>query len=182
MLNEFKELRELIANPNANKDVHSKEVLAQMMLLEIKLLEIQNRMDCAKKVLNELHTTIDNNSDKKLLGISIQLTHDEYDKVHYATNDIGHLLDMDSDYCVKENWHNMFPPIELPNILREDFVAWDTKNNCPKESLDIVYHYTSLIQLMNDGMQLEEDEEFVCIKNIPLRWQVLYDAEIERNK
>jgi hypothetical protein len=182
MLNEFKELRELIANPNANKDVHSKEVLAQMMLLEIKLLEIQNRMDCAKKVLSELCTTIDNNSAESLSGISIHLTNDEYDKVHYVTNDIGHLLDMDSDDCVKENWHNMFSPIELPNIFREDYVAWDTKNNCPKESLDIVYHYTSLIGLMNDGMQLEADEEFVCIKSIPLRWQVLYDAEIERNK
>jgi hypothetical protein len=182
MLNEFKELRELIANPNANKDVHNKEVLAQMMLLEIKLLEIQNRMDCAKKVLSELHTIIHNSSAETLSGISIHLNMDEYNRMHYATNDIDHLLDMDSDYCVKENWHNMFPPIELPNILKEDFVAWDTKNNCPKESLDIVYHYTSLIKLMNDGMQLEEDEEFVCIKSIPLRWQVLYDAEIERNK
>jgi len=182
MLNEFKELRELIANPNANKDVHSKEVLAQMMLLEIKLLEIQNRMDCAKKVLSELHTIIHNSSAETLSGISIHLNMDEHLRMQYATNDIEHLLDMDSDYCVKENWHNMFPPIELPNILKEDYVAWDTKNNCPKESLDIVYHYTSLIELMNDGMQLEEDEEFVCIKNIPLRWQVLYDAEIERNK
>jgi hypothetical protein len=182
MLNEFKELRELIANPNANKDVHSKEVLAQMMLLEIKLLEIQNRMDCAKKVLSELHTIIHNSSAETLSGISIHLNMDEHLRMQYATNDIEHLLDMDSDYCVKENWHNMFPPIELPNILKEDYVAWDTKNNCPKESLDIVYHYTSLIELMNDGMQLEEDEEFVCIKSIPLRWQVLYDAEIERNK
>lgn len=182
MLNEFKELRELIVKPNANKDVHSKEVLAQMMLLEIKLLEIQNRMDCAKKVLSELCTIIYNNSAESLSGISIHLNMDEYNRVHYATNDIGHLLDMNSDYCVKENWHNMFPPIELPNILKEDFVAWDTKNNCPKESLDIIYHYTSLIGLMNDGMQLEADEEFVCIKSIPLRWQVLYDAEIERNK
>ena len=182
MLNEFKELRELIAKPNANKDVHSKEVLAQMMLLEIKLLEIQNRMDCATKVLSELCTTIDNNSAESLSGISIHLNMDEYNRVHYATNDIGHLLDMNSDYCVKENWHNMFPPIELPNILKEDFVIWDTKNDCPKEDLDIVYHYTSVVEFMNDGMQLEEDEEFVCIKSIPLRWQVLYDAEIERNK
>jgi hypothetical protein len=31
-------------------------------------------------------------------------------------------------------------------------------------------------------MKIEEGEEFWCIKNIPLRWQVLYDAELERCK
>jgi hypothetical protein len=70
----------------------------------------------------------------------------------------------------------------LPNISREDYVLWDTKNNCPKEDLDIVYHYTSLIEFLNDGMQLEEGEQFWCITSIPLRWQILYNAEIERNK
>ena len=70
----------------------------------------------------------------------------------------------------------------LPNISREDYVLWDTKNNCPVEDLDIVYHYTSLIEFLNDGMKIKEGEQFWCIKSIPLRWQILYNAEIERNK
>jgi hypothetical protein len=75
-----------------------------------------------------------------------------------------------------------FDKIELPNILREDYVIWNRKNNCPVESLDIVYHYTTVIDLLNDGIQLDEDEEFVCIKSIPLIWQVFYNEQIERNK
>lgn len=72
---------------------------------------------------------------------------------------------------------------ELPNISLEDYVLWDINNNCPREDLDIVYHYTSVIELINDGMQVENDEEkFVCIKSIPLWWQILYNAEIERLK
>ena len=70
----------------------------------------------------------------------------------------------------------------LPNISREDYVLWDIKNNCPVEDLDIVYHYTSLIEFLNDGMKIKEGEQFWCIKSIPLRWQILYNAEIERNK
>ena len=71
---------------------------------------------------------------------------------------------------------------ELPNILKEDYVLWDIKNNRPVEGNDIVYHYTALIELFNNGMHIEDDEEFVCIKSIPLRWQILYNAEIERSK
>jgi len=71
---------------------------------------------------------------------------------------------------------------ELPNISREDYVLWDTKNNCPLEDLDIVYHYTSLIEFLNDGMKIKEGEQFWCITSIPLRWRILYNAEIERNK
>jgi hypothetical protein len=39
-----------------------------------------------------------------------------------------------------------------------------------------------VIDFLNDGMKIEEGEEFWCIKSIPLRWQVLYDAELERCK
>jgi len=75
-----------------------------------------------------------------------------------------------------------FDKIELPNILREDYVIWNRKNNCPVESLDIVYHYTTVIELLNDGIQLEKNEMFVSIKSIPLIWQVLYNEQIERHK
>lgn len=70
---------------------------------------------------------------------------------------------------------------ELPNILEEDYVLWDKKNNRPVEEWDIIYHYTALIELFNNGMHIEDNEEFVCIKSIPLRWQILYNAEIERS-
>ena len=75
-----------------------------------------------------------------------------------------------------------FDKIELPNILREDYVIWNRKNNCPVESLDIVYHYTTVIELLNDGIQLEKNEMFVSIKSIPLIWQVFYNEQIERHK
>ncbi len=117
MLNDFRELRKLLTNSN-------NEVLAQLMVLEIRLEQIEH-------LYGNLST---------------------------------------------------IPPIELKNISREDFVLWDTKKNCPKEELDIVYHYTSVIDFLNDGMKIEECEEFVCIKSIPLRWQVLYDTELERCK
>jgi hypothetical protein len=117
MLNDFRELRKLLTNSN-------NEVLAQLMILEIRLGQIEEQYGNLEKI----------------------------------------------------------PPIELNNISREDFVLWDTKKNCPKEDLDIVYHFTSVIDFLNDGMKIEEGEEFWCIKNIPLRWQVLYDAELERCK
>jgi hypothetical protein len=117
MLNDFKDLKKLLTSSN-------KEVLAQLMVLEIRLEQIE-----------------------------------------YLYGNLSTI-----------------PPIELPNIRVEDFVLWDTKNNCPKEELDIVYHFTSVIDFLNDGMKIEEGEQFWCIKSIPLRWQVLYDAELERCK
>jgi hypothetical protein len=88
----------------------------------------------------------------------------------------------DYQYYEDENGKIFEISFELPNILKEDYVLWNIKNNCPVEGNDIVYHYTALIELFNNGMHIEDDEEFVCIKSIPLRWQILYNAEIERSK
>jgi hypothetical protein len=70
----------------------------------------------------------------------------------------------------------------MNNISREDFVLWNTKYDRPIEGLDIVYHYTSIVELFNDGLTLLNNEEFRCVAELPLGWQKRFNECIELTK
>lgn len=55
--------------------------------------------------------------------------------------------------------------------MREDYIIWNTITERPKEKLDIVYHYTSVVELVNNGFKLGENEIFVCFTDLPIIWQ-----------
>jgi hypothetical protein len=62
-------------------------------------------------------------------------------------------------------------------ISNFDFIIWDIKNDRPKEALDIVYHYTTVIELINDGFTLAPGEMFICVAELPMSWQnIISDA------
>ena len=179
MLNEFKDLRALLY-----KTEISKEILSQLVLLEIKLLEIETRMKYAAEISEEINNIVINNvceqNERDEMLVILNTT--EYDRIHFGTTDIFGLLDLNNETCIKENWGNKFPPMELPHLSKEDYVIWDSITNSPKEALDTVYHHTTLVELINDGFKLNAGEEFVCVRALPLRWQILIDAELEKYK
>jgi hypothetical protein len=71
---------------------------------------------------------------------------------------------------------------ELKNISKEDFIIWNYKTNAPKEGLDTVYHYTTLVELVNDGFKLDDNEQFLSVRELPMRWQTIINSAIERTK
>jgi hypothetical protein len=71
---------------------------------------------------------------------------------------------------------------KIKNISRFDYILWDKLNNKPLEDLDIVYHYTSVVELINDGFKLNESEEFICVAELPISWQEKINIAIEKNK
>ena len=179
MLKEFNDLKTLLYVPQT-----SREVLSQMLLLEAKLLEIETRMKYSAEVVKEMDNIVANNvceqNERDEMVVILNTT--EYDRILFGSMDVFRLLDVNDETCIKENWGNKFSPMELPNLSKEDYVIWDNKTNSPKEALDIVYHHTTLVELINDGFKLNDGEEFVCVKALPLRWQILIDAEIEKCK
>jgi len=46
----------------------------------------------------------------------------------------------------------------MNNISTQDYILWNTKKGCPVESLDTVYHHTSIVDLVNDGFTLKQHE------------------------
>ena len=70
----------------------------------------------------------------------------------------------------------------MKNISREDFIIWNNKTNAPLEDLDTVYHYTTLVELINDKFMLGDDKEFRCVAELPLSWQRKINEAIEGAK
>ena len=71
----------------------------------------------------------------------------------------------------------------LNNISKEDYIIWDNEKNEPLEDLDIVYHYTSIIELSNDNnFGLKGNEEIRCVAELPLSWRLKYNKAIQDNK
>jgi hypothetical protein len=72
----------------------------------------------------------------------------------------------------------------LENISQEDFVIWKPKTKELIEEADIVYHYTTIIEMINNDKQflLGSDEEIICVASLPIRLQKVVNEAIERTK
>lgn len=71
----------------------------------------------------------------------------------------------------------------MRNISKEDFILWDTINNRPAEDYDTVYHYTTIIEFINDnGFILSDGQELRCVAELSLGWQEIISDAIEQTK
>jgi hypothetical protein len=69
------------------------------------------------------------------------------------------------------------------NISKEDFILWDTINDKPLENFDTVYHYTTVVEIINDsGFKLSESQELRCVAELSLAWQKVISDAIEQTK
>jgi hypothetical protein len=57
-------------------------------------------------------------------------------------------------------------------LYETDFVI--IKNNKPVESYDVIYHYSSVIEMINTGFELNEGEEFIAMTELPVKLQKEY--------
>ncbi len=67
-------------------------------------------------------------------------------------------------------------------ISEQDYIIFDETLQQPVEKLDIVYHYTTVVEIINDGFVLKPNEKFVCIAQLPLYCQKKISEAIELTK
>jgi hypothetical protein len=65
-------------------------------------------------------------------------------------------------------------------LSKEDYVLWDTVNDKPKERLDLIYHYTSVIELANEATSNFSGEEFKRMTDLSEEWQNKYLAFLQK--
>ena len=70
----------------------------------------------------------------------------------------------------------------MKNISIEDYVSWDTINNTLFEHPEIVYHYTSVVEMVNNGYAYREGLELRCVAELSLGWQRIISEAIELTK
>lgn len=73
----------------------------------------------------------------------------------------------------------------LPNISNEDYVLIDTKTNKPIENYDIVYHYTTIIDMINNWFLLSnigKNIEIMKVASLSVSEQVKYNDAIQKTK
>jgi hypothetical protein len=70
----------------------------------------------------------------------------------------------------------------MKNISREDYIIWDSKKECPAEDLQYVYHYTTVIDIENDRFNLRPNDMWVCVAELPIKWQEKISEAIEKTK
>jgi hypothetical protein len=70
----------------------------------------------------------------------------------------------------------------MKNISKEDYIIWDSVSQSPLEDLEVVYHYTTLIDIVNDGFKLREGHSWMCVAFLPIVWQKKISKAIESAK
>ena len=66
-------------------------------------------------------------------------------------------------------------------LYETDYVI--IKDGVPISPFDVVYHYTSIIEMINDGgLSLAEGEEIVSMTKLPKELQNKYIKAIKENK
>ena len=73
--------------------------------------------------------------------------------------------------------------LEINNISKEDYIIWDTIKGEPIDDLDVVYHHSTIIEMLNNfELSLQEGEEFKCVAELPLKWQYKINIAIQKTK
>ena len=73
--------------------------------------------------------------------------------------------------------------LELNNISKDDYIIWNKSINEPVDDLDIVYHHTTIVEMINDcELSLQDDEEIICVAELPLKWQYKINSAIQNIK
>ena len=71
----------------------------------------------------------------------------------------------------------------MDNISKYDFVIWKPKTKELVEDSDIVYHYTTIIEMINTfSLSLQDDEEIISVAELPMNLQREINNSIERTK
>jgi len=71
----------------------------------------------------------------------------------------------------------------MKNVRREDFVIWNYKDRKLIEDSDTVYHYTTIIEMINTfQLSLQDNQELICVAELPLRLQEEISNAIELTK
>jgi hypothetical protein len=69
----------------------------------------------------------------------------------------------------------------MKNISKEDFILWDTVNDKPLEHQDTVYHYTTVVEIINtDGFKLSEGQSLIRVSELSIDWQKIISKAIEQ--
>ena len=68
----------------------------------------------------------------------------------------------------------------MVELYDTDFVLF--KNGEPVESLDTIYAKESMQELLDDGFELEDGEEFISMTELPLEWQNKYIKAITEHR
>ncbi len=73
--------------------------------------------------------------------------------------------------------------IDIPvEVYDTDYVLFDEQTQRPLGNLDIIYSYESVIELVNDGFALGENEAFVKMTDLPKELLHEYAVQIIKNK
>lgn len=126
-------------------------------------------------------------SNDELREIAVEIRNELVSLEYINDNSEDEDEDYDYDYIqdiivgiLKSNKLRKKEEVILNNISNQDYIIWDNEKNEPLESLDIVYHYTSIIEIFNDGnFSLRGNEEIRCVAELPIKWQIKFNKAIE---
>jgi len=70
----------------------------------------------------------------------------------------------------------------MRNISKEDFVIWNTEKDQPTWGYDTVYHYTTIMEMVNGMFRLEPYEALICVASLSISEQIKFSEAIEKTK
>jgi hypothetical protein len=84
---------------------------------------------------------------------------------------------------MKKNKRKDKMTINIPvQINKTDYVLFNKAMGKPVEGLDTIYAHESVVELLNNGFSLEEDEQFVRMTDLPENILMKYARHIAYNK
>jgi len=72
----------------------------------------------------------------------------------------------------------------MRNISKHDYVFWNRKTKKPVEGYDIVYHHSTIVEMINcvGELKLGEDVFIECVAALPIKEQIKFSEAIEKTK
>lgn len=155
-----KEFNNLVAL--LQKEPYSNEVAIAIQKLENKIDEVLQRINCAVRSSRESKDSISVYTDKVDRDETFKMDVKDHDSILRASNDVIIALDLNDDMCVKDNWYNLFTPLQPIAVGKVEYdfpeEVYTIGNADNTEIIGDVYE-SIFIQLLEGKIILTENDK-----------------------
>lgn len=162
----------------ANKDRKNEN-----LKLTTSSVEIDIRIECARRCAKYAYDTISKYTEKVDKGEAFVMSVSDHDSIHQNCSDISIALDMNDDMCISDDWYNLFSEFKKPKIetVMDNKLLNVTAQTSVSETADKIVGIIEELKSLDNGNGVDGETMQYILDAIGMSDQMLRQLVMSRD-